>query len=498
MKKQLIIIIMIMCMVCGFFGMHTVRAEKANPKDILRPGTYYETVLEKINSASESIFLVMPDIIFFAKDRTARVTSLMQALVRAHRRGVFVFVLMNLDGSTVDKPANLDAFFFLNDNGMDVHYDELEQSLEAQFIVFDKKEAVIGSTAWKEASIVQTNQIDRLIVSESYAKELIDFVLGVKIYDNPLALDFYDQLYLSPDFVQHPNGMKAFYERSDTEALMAYLYLLRKYTREGKPTFITVNLDEFAKDLGLDKGHSVAAARSKTRGLLERLSVTYVLLAYEQISEANNFSVTFYDLSDSSQLKLPFCEGIRLSDAFFEAGWFQKLTVAEQYIYFLLLSLESKVGYGTWFKVSYDDFRMLPGIRQDYYVDAVRSLRAYNLINVTYLNEDMNTGNEEYTDFECLILTPLFQDWLDNQINDLTKLYSPRLVNQARSIAEEFYKQNDIETIEQIIHVLEKYTSLKVNEVVVKDIKTLGAENPYKTVQYLEELLDLIATADVK
>ena len=76
------------------------------------------------------------------------------------------------------------------------------------------------------------NQIDMVFSSEQYATRLADIVLNVDIYDNPLELEYYNQLYVYSSFLKHPNGMKAFVDRNDTESFMMYLYLMKKYSNK--------------------------------------------------------------------------------------------------------------------------------------------------------------------------------------------------------------------------------------------------------------------------
>jgi hypothetical protein len=487
MRKFLSFMFLLVAMI---MGMNSISADEIDTGalTLIEQGKYYDLVMQKIDAAQESIFMLMPEITFVSTAINSKVTALMQALVRAKRRGVFVFVLLNLDDDRTHKPQSLDAFFFLNDNGIDVHFDELAETLATRFLVFDRKELMVGSTLWNDRALEQSNQVDMYFASEPFSKRLIDLVLKIDIFDNPLELEYYDQLYISSDFIEHPNGMKAFADRNDPDALAAYLYLLKEYSESNQPEFIVVNAQAMVTALQIDKGRVNTGSLQKARGLLERLQETYVLIGFKQITADNDFNVFFYNLTDSSKLILPFCKDIRVSANYFETGAFKTLNVIDQYVYFYLLLLESRSGYGTWFKVTYDDFKMLPGFRETDYPEAVRILRRENLIATVYRG-DKAVVNTEHNPFSCLIKKPIFKEWSDNKIDELVKQYSGRLVKQAIGVARELLLDKDIESIERLILVIKQYTHIKVKKVVIDELQPLQPEDPRKTLDSLLQLL---------
>ena len=479
-----------MLVFCGIGTAVAYAADDLSVQSVISIETtaYTQTMIEKINSAQESIFISMPAMDFIPAERDNKATVLLQALVKAHRRGVFVFVLLHLRNHQDETPQNLAAFFFLNDNGIAVHYDNVTGDFEANFIVIDKRETIESSIRWTEESLSQPYQVTTAIISEVYAQHMVDFVTSVPVFDNPLALDYYNQLYLPTVLVQSPNGMKAFLARNDMDAFLCYLYLLREYQRQEQPEWMTVNADDLAAFLRLGKKNSREEAREKVRVLLERLFTTYVLIGFKQISEQADYKVALYDPASGEQLKLPFLSGIRLADAFFDTGWVYRLSLAEYYVYLFLLSQEAQVGYASWFPVRYDDVKLLPGIRDDQYAGAIRSLRSFGLITVHY-KENPTLLSEEYGDFECRIRTPYLDDWMKEQKEALVKRYSARLVNQSLTIAKEFLLENDLTAIERIVRLLQVYPPLTVNQAVITFIKPMSPENPYKTIDYLEEKL---------
>jgi len=455
---------------------------------LIEQGQYDELVLAKVDAARESIFMLMPAIEFKSTAIDSQVTALMQALVRAKRRGVFVFVLLNLDEDRAHRPRSLEAFFFLNDNGIDVHFDDLAETLTTKFLVIDRRELIMGSTEWNDRAFEQSNQVDMYFASEPFAQRLIDLILRIDIFDNPLDLEYYDQLYIPADFVEHPNGMKAFADRHDRETLAAYCWLLKKYSEQDQPESIVVKATDMITGLQIDKGRVNKDSLQKIRGVLERLQETYVLIGFKQIAANDEYMVFFYNLTDSSKLLLPFCKDIRISAHYFEAGWFRTLDVIDQYVYFYLLLLESRSGYGTWFKVTYDDFKILPGFREDSCVDVIRRLRREDLIATVY-EGDETLVKAEGNPFSCLIKSPAFPEWFDKKIDELTERYSGRLVTQALKIARGFLAEKDIATIERLITIIQRYSYAKVDNIVREELEPLFPEDKNKTVDFLERLL---------
>jgi len=172
------------------------------------------------------------------------------------------------------------------------------------------------------------------ILSEDFTQSLVDFVLNTKVYDNPLELEYYNQLYLPLAFLKHPNGVKGFYDRNDQEALSVYFYLLKQYAQAKQPASIEVDLEELTPFLIGKKHRRRSALRNRAYGMLERLKVTYVLIDLENGSEKGKYRVSFYDYATTGVLSLPFCEGIRISNVFFEADWVKALSVGAQYVYY--------------------------------------------------------------------------------------------------------------------------------------------------------------------
>ncbi len=118
--------------------------------DFVKDSEAYMALLNEINGASESIYVVMFIIKYDPDDPDDPVNDLLHALVRAKGRGLNVRVLV--DDETLESYPETIAF--LKGNGIDVRLDESgEVRTHAKMVVVDGRTLYVGSHNWTESAL---------------------------------------------------------------------------------------------------------------------------------------------------------------------------------------------------------------------------------------------------------------------------------------------------------------------------------------------------------
>lgn len=151
------------------------RAAGSNVRfELLSDDEYYRRVLEGIENAEESIYVMMFLMLYDPDDSFDWANDLIRALVEAKERGVEVHVVLE-DG--VDN--NRAAYEYLKKNGVDVCFDSPSTTLHAKVVIIDGKLVFIGSHNWSESALHWNHEVSIMLVSQEIAAELVRYFEGV-------------------------------------------------------------------------------------------------------------------------------------------------------------------------------------------------------------------------------------------------------------------------------------------------------------------------------
>ncbi|ANF22336.1 phospholipase D-like domain-containing protein [Thermococcus piezophilus] len=143
--------------------------------EILLDNEYYYEVLNAINNAGESIYIMMFSMKYDPADSFDWANDLIRALAEAEKRGVSVHVLLE-DSSDINRAA----YDYLKANGVDVSFDSPETTLHAKVVVIDGKIVFLGSHNWSESALYWNHEVSIKIVSEDLAKSLINYFRSIR------------------------------------------------------------------------------------------------------------------------------------------------------------------------------------------------------------------------------------------------------------------------------------------------------------------------------
>lgn len=148
------------------------RGRAAADSIVLAGRRYYYYVRDKMRSAEESVDVVMFHIALPSKDHPTR--QLLDALVRAHRRGVRIRVLVDRDRR--DDPyrsqvINAAAVQFLLENGIAVRVDRADRLLHSKMIIIDRDQTIIGSHNWSAGSFFSFDDLSMAVMSSECGRD---------------------------------------------------------------------------------------------------------------------------------------------------------------------------------------------------------------------------------------------------------------------------------------------------------------------------------------
>jgi len=129
---------------------------------------YFETALEEINQARESIKVYMFVIAARPDQPGSKVMRLLDALVAAKDRGVDVTVHVDqnvpfgqdpFDGGVEGKNEN--AYAYLKGQGVKIFVDNPYSYAHAKAVIIDGQTAIVGSSNWSASAFEQNNETTR-------------------------------------------------------------------------------------------------------------------------------------------------------------------------------------------------------------------------------------------------------------------------------------------------------------------------------------------------
>jgi len=149
---------------------------------VINDEDYYPAVIEKIEGAHSSIDIVMYEMKWYGEPEkeTHEVSKLALSLVKAHKRGVRVRIILE-DGKTYgyvsrsieNYTKNWSMYF--RSKGIEVRLDGGEQSTHDKLLIIDGKTVILGSTNWSMSALKYNHEANVMIESKEVAEEYEEY-----------------------------------------------------------------------------------------------------------------------------------------------------------------------------------------------------------------------------------------------------------------------------------------------------------------------------------
>ncbi|MEM3093007.1 MAG: phospholipase D-like domain-containing protein, partial [Candidatus Nitrosocaldus sp.] len=146
--------------------------------NILVTDGYFETVLNHLQRAKQSISILMFQIGPYNSDPTYKPGQLLRALVDAKNRGVDVKVIVDgdYDGNGDGTPSNQSAANYLKNNGIQVKYDERDPPrTHIKMVIIDHETMFVGAHNWLEHQLASTNETSIKLKSPFILNDAVNY-----------------------------------------------------------------------------------------------------------------------------------------------------------------------------------------------------------------------------------------------------------------------------------------------------------------------------------
>jgi cardiolipin synthase len=456
---------------------------------------YYPALKQAIEGAEDSIYMVMFQVSLNPYNKTSQVYKLVDELLKAHKRGVNVKVILdqNVDfvnlksiDKWVSEGKNAWCFKMLKEAGVDVYYDNLTTYTHAKAIVIDKEIVMMGSANWSENALNKNIETNVLIKSRELANEILEYFNKIEIDEKVNIPILKNSIPVSWKFLENPKLAGRMLTKRDERAFDIYLLLLREFDGSSKSEII-LNYEKIADDLGLLDRMTKTDYRRQIIKSLRKLEDTYKLIRFEP-EYGKNAAITLLSYDNPGEIYTTPKEWyFQVPDNFWEYGWSRKLSMRAKFCYLINLAYESISNAKPWWFSSGDVLSDRFNVSKWVISKGMQELRRENLIDVAY---DSPKGNSYKTLLaKSYKVLPLYSpEWLDAEWDRLELVYGIKSLNRAREYAKIVFKENDSQTVEDIIIMMESFGREPVKKV-FGIVAKKSTSNPKKSYAYVKGIL---------
>jgi len=459
---------------------------------------YFPAVKEALSEAKKSIYMVMYFVGFNLDNKNSQVYGLVEELVKAHKRGIKVKVILDqgIDFSREERGVrrweivkkNASVFTYLRQQGIEVYYDVLSTITHAKAIVVDEETVIVGSTNWSESSLQKNWETSCLIKSKELAQQFLKYFSQINI-DREVS-DFNEKrksgVRLNPVFLKDSSLSACMLKTFDTTAFNLYLFLLKDY--DGNPDGkIGIDYKNITSSLGLDKELSFISSRDRLVRALARLDERYRLIIREK-QVPNPPLVVLLNYPQ----ELPYVilqEGyISIPKEYWLYGWDKLLSMPEKFCLLLNLYKTDIMCNPVWASYMGDLTREF-NISWSTLKRGMQGLRKLNIIEIQY-PEYPEKGGFAGRGISYIRLHGLYSpEVLKKEKDRLAKAYDKKEFENAESYAQVIYKGNDPRVIEDILKLMKEYGVSKVGRA-FRIVSQMAPDNPKRIYEYVVGILE--------
>ena len=421
---------------------------------------YYSIAKNSLQSAEESIYMVMYQVSLYSYDKTSRVYNLVSELIKAHKRGVVVRVVLdqNIDfvsGRNINQwmpeGKNVWCFKVFKEAGVDVRYDNLTTYTHAKAIVIDSEIIIMGSSNWSKSAFNKNAEVNLSIKSKDLAGEILEYFKTIKTDDkatNAIPIQ-QNGVPVFWEFLENSKLAGRMLTKHAERALDLYLLLLKDFdgNAEGK---IALDYDKVAVSLGLKDKMTRTDYRRQIARILRELEKEYDLTKFEP-EFAKDAIVTLLSYEDpASPYAVPEDRYFQIPDEFWGYGWNNKLSMRAKFCYLINLAYVCRSNNNPWWFSSRDVLSKRFNIGKWVISKGMGELRSLNLIDVSY--DTPKDGKYENMLAKSYKVLPLYDpEWLETEWDRLEVAYGSKEFRKARQYAKIVFKENDPQVVEDIL-----------------------------------------------
>jgi len=447
---------------------------------------YYRKLRQLIGMAHETIDVSL-DVIAVGDKRNDPVAVLLDDLVRAAKRGVYVRLFLNtfsaptLEGTLFLRDDRLDS---LRREGIRVHFVDPEYRFNDRLMIVDNELVLEGGVPWLKDTLERGFGSATLSYSRSLAQvkrlrlELLP-LWDIAVQREERAVGRIPvPIYLLQDVQYFP----AMVTHEDTDAMKVFFALYRMW-HESHQAVLEVPLSDLTGEIPAGSRMEQGAVEYHVLLTIRRLSREYDLVRIEA-EEPGKVRV---------RLKLPLSlePSVGVPSPFFDEHYAKELTARAIYVYLVILyrvqaSGESPVWLGSAHNVAQD----FPISRENFYL-GVDELRRFNLIEIYPFQLQHGAGypmprapEYRYRVNPILTMSERLSFW-----SRYREQFGKDPFRKAKEMAEIFGEPEDPKVILTFIRFLEHYPSEEVRAL-TRHIAMLPKQSTPSQLEYLKTLLE--------
>lgn len=465
---------------------------------------YFPAVKEALSKAEKSIDMVMYQVSLRPYDKTSQVYSLVDELIKAHKRGIKVKVILdqNIDfvgekgiNRWVTEGKNSRCFKILKDAGIDVQYDDLTTYTHAKVLIIDNEIVIVGSANWSESALNKNFEVNTLIKSKELANEILASFKNIKTVQGPSieTQRLESGVVVSWKFLENPRFAGRMLTRHDERAFDLYLALLREFdgNSEGK---ISLNSEKTASYLGLLNKMTREGYRRQINRSLKKLKEDYSLIDFKlEYDKDAEVRLLDYDKPENPY-SIPKDWYFQVPGEYWDYGWVSKLSHSAKFSYLINLTYANVSSAFPWWFSSREVLAKRFNISKWVISKGMQELRRLNLIDVAY--DKPQGGSYESRLATSYKILPLYDpNWLELEWDRLEMAYGPERLNEAKKYAKIVFKENDSQVIEDIILSINAFGKVTVKKA-FSIVARKRVDNSKRCYEYVKATIEKMEDAE--
>lgn len=458
---------------------------------------YFPAVKQALSQAKESIFMAMFKVGLGPYDRSSEVYQLVEELIKAHRRGVRVKVILDQNvgflgmkrvGEGKVEGKSVWCFKVLKDEGVDVTYDEPRRYTHAKAIIIDAGTVILGSTNWTQSALEKNVETSVLIRSKEYASELLDYLKKINIAE-PLKpwIDYTESpVPLSWEFLETPGLAGRMASKHNERSFDLYLLLLREFDGNSEAKII-LDYDEMAKALGIYERMTRTAYRRQIIKTMRKLERRYRLVRFEP-EFAKEAIVTLVSYDDPTKpYSYPKEWYFHIPASFWKYGWARSLSLRAKFCYLVNLAWVGISDTRPWWNATLKQMSERFRVGEHVISAGMKELQKLNLIDVRYDKLEPPYKVRLAKSYKLLDLYD--PNELQGEWDELELKYGLKRLEEARGLARIVLEENDPVIVEDLIEAIDEYGLKKVKEA-FDIVAKKRPDNPKRCYPYVKGILN--------
>jgi len=143
---------------------------------ILKDGEYYQSIINDLKKANETILVAMYSMIYDPDDSLDWANDLIRELVYADERGINVIVVIEYRTYWDYMDQNLEAYNYLSSHNVNVQLDNEKDTDHLKLVIIDDKIVYVGSHNWSESALYYNHETSIKIVNEDIATTFTEYL----------------------------------------------------------------------------------------------------------------------------------------------------------------------------------------------------------------------------------------------------------------------------------------------------------------------------------